>query len=99
LIVVLIIVVEWLLLNARGAESTTAAVEDRAFVGARLPSRRSLIPGPWQGLGTFPSRGYFRDLVRFRRKPRINGVGGFHPPGKGDDDRCSHDIMVEVNYA
>jgi serine/threonine protein kinase len=46
LVVALIILVELLLLNARGAEPVTPASEDLAFVGARFPPRRSLIPRP-----------------------------------------------------
>jgi hypothetical protein len=56
LIVVLIIVVEWLLLGARGAESTAAAAEDHAFLCVRLPSRRSPIPrSPAASFGAEPS--------------------------------------------
>jgi serine/threonine protein kinase len=64
LIVVLIILIEWLLPNAGGAEPTTAATEDQAFVCVRFPSRRSLIPRPAAGAtGRLPHR---LDLVSRR---------------------------------
>jgi serine/threonine protein kinase len=49
LIVMLIVLIELLLFNARGAEPVTAATEDQPFACVRFPSRRSLIPRPAAG--------------------------------------------------
>jgi serine/threonine protein kinase len=45
----LIILIELLLLNARGAEPIPAATEDQGFDCVRFPPRRSVIPGPGAG--------------------------------------------------